>query len=169
MRETQSWDPVELERRRRLGDSCFKVMAGNRCIHYSWATERRRVVAEIGYRADLGDQMMWIYDCYTAPSHRGNAIFPRVIEHIMDDAKKRDVRSVWIDVDEDNQASLRAVRKAGFAPAALLSRTIALSSITVEKDRVALRNGYGDMFRRMPYAWESDRYTAFRESSVHAG
>ena len=89
-----------------------------------------RYITEIGYQAVLSDQEGWIYDCHTAPSHRGQSLYPRVLQVITNDVRASGGKTVRIDVREDNAASVRGIRKAGFREVATLEKQ-RLFSLTV--------------------------------------
>jgi RimJ/RimL family protein N-acetyltransferase len=151
MAKTNSWDETDMQTRRRLGDICYEAMDGEQCVHYSWVTQQQRSIVEIGYHASLLKDMWWIYDCYTAPTHRGRSIFPHVLSTIAQDAATARARALWIDVEETNVRSQRAMTKAGFIPAAVLSQKVLLSSVVLDRSRTALANPWGNLFDQMPF------------------
>ena len=79
MQESGDWDETELKRRQTLGDVGYFVIDGGRYVHYSWVTRRLRQNTEVGFKATPDDTQPWIYNSYTAPTHRGRLIYPHVI------------------------------------------------------------------------------------------
>jgi GNAT superfamily N-acetyltransferase len=96
---------------------CWLVVEGARLLHASWVTlegawtrELRRWIAP-----PSGDA--YIYESFTRADARGRGAYPRVLAGIAAWAARSGLRRLWVAVEADNHASLRAVGKAGFSPA----------------------------------------------------
>jgi RimJ/RimL family protein N-acetyltransferase len=120
MTDARHWDENEMNLRRRLGDACYLVMDGPRCVHYSWVSRRRLYVGELGFSADLPPGDLWVYNAYTSPDYRGHAIFPAVLGAVLEDLPSGGV--AWAGVLDENAASRRALAKAGFIEVLTLER-----------------------------------------------
>jgi GNAT superfamily N-acetyltransferase len=158
MQEAHSWDELEIRRREHLGDLCYMVLDGDRCVHYSWATRQMRYISEVGYQAYLQESDEWIYDCYTSPLYRGRSIYPHILSHIVEEARRAHRDHVWIDVKASNQSSLHGIGKAGFTPVASLERKTLFSSVIIERRKTVLDTPWTDSFNRMPFAWVDPRH-----------
>ena len=105
--------------RARLTDSthCFVVEDDSLLVHASWVTSRAAWTREL--RAYLtppaGDA--YIYESFTRAEVRGRGIYPVALRQITAWAASAEIRVLWVAVEADNPASLRAVTKAGFQEA----------------------------------------------------
>jgi RimJ/RimL family protein N-acetyltransferase len=62
--------------------------------------------------------------CATAPAARGKRLYPRTLRHIMAELAARRCARVAIYCDRDNAASIRGIRRAGFAEIAHLTTAV---------------------------------------------
>jgi len=150
VQESQAWDELEMKRRQELGDVCYLVFVGERCVHYSWITQRQRNITEIGFEATLKDKNYWIYDCYTTPTYRGHSIYPHVLTRILEDVQNKEGERVWIDVRDSNYSSVKGIAKAGFIDVALLEKKILFSSIVLLRHKSILNPPLGKLLDQMP-------------------
>ena len=121
--------------RARLSDSthCFVVVRSGRIVHSSWVTRSGAWTREIrGYMVPPpGDA--YVYESFTRPEVRGRGVYPLALEGICRWAATQGVRSVWVAVEADNPASIRAVEKAGFEEAVRVSYRRRWGRLTLEK------------------------------------
>lgn len=105
--------------RARLSDAtgCYVVEMDDRLVHASWVTTAGAWTRELRAYLDPPTGHAYIYESFTAPSARGRGIYPFALAEICRDAVRRGLARVWVAVEEDNPASLKAVTKAGFAAA----------------------------------------------------
>lgn len=150
MEESHPWDEGEISRRQQLGDACYLVFMGDRCVHYSWMTQQYRKITEIGFDATLKDNDVWIYDCYTTPEYRGQSIYPQVLTRILEDARDRDSELVWIDVEASNDSSIRGMLKAGFLAVAHLEKRTLFSRFVLSRKKKLMSLSLGELFEEMP-------------------
>lgn len=84
-------------------------------IFYVWHEGRIVHASHLLWRnprlAFMGRDDVHIGPCWTDPGHRGRRLFPAVIGRIA--TRFRD-RTVWMIADEDNVASRRGIKRAGF-------------------------------------------------------
>ena len=115
---------VELAVERLLGgDELFLLRAPDGAVACcGWLRAGRPIlVTEVDEVLPLGEGDAWIFDCETAPAHRGRGLFPSLLaaaarEHLGGG------RVVRIGALDWNRASLRAIRRAGFSPDRVLAR-----------------------------------------------
>jgi RimJ/RimL family protein N-acetyltransferase len=102
--------------RARLNDAtrCWLVTDGPRLIHASWVTSEAAWTRELRrwVRPPEGD--VYIYESFTTAEARGRGAYPRALSGIASWAAQADVARLWVAVERDNAASVRAVTKAGF-------------------------------------------------------
>jgi GNAT superfamily N-acetyltransferase len=153
MEENRGWETAEIARRRALGDVCYMVFDGPRCVHYSWVSQRLLYISELGYQAELREQNFWIYDSYTSPSHRGRKIFPRLLLRLEEIDLARRCGILWAGVQDDNAPSLNAISKAGFREAFVLEKTILFPSKKAVRSRRVLNNRLTERFDLLPSTW----------------
>lgn len=105
--------------RKRLTESthCFVVDEGRVLLHASWVTTQGAWTREL--RAELTPPAggAYIYESFTRSEARGRGIYPFALRQIASWGKDAGLQKVWVAVEADNPASLRAITKAGFAEA----------------------------------------------------
>src|SRR5258708_16362759 len=150
MRRFKEWEPSEIKRRQELGDTCYMVLDGEACVHYSWVTRWRRNIQEIGYRVNLNHRCHWIYNCTTAPSYRGRSLYPSVLRTIAQDIRRQGGDIAWIDIEATNQASLRGAYKAGFIDVATLEKDVYFSFIRCRRRQILDHPRFGKYLNSLP-------------------
>lgn len=105
--------------RRRLSSratTCYLVLDGDSIVHATWCTTGAAWTREIGryFCPPRGDA--YVYESFTRPEVRGRGVYPFALGSIAADLDRAGVSRVWVAVEADNQASLRAVAKGGFSP-----------------------------------------------------
>jgi len=104
---------------RRLTEAtrCFVVDDGARLLHASWVTTAEAWTRELKayLRPPPGDA--YIYESFTRDDARGRGIYPYALKSVTTWAYSTGVRRLWVAVEQHNDASLRAVAKAGFVEA----------------------------------------------------
>ena len=100
--------------------ACYVVESGGRLLHSTWVTSSGAWTRELRayLRPPPGDA--YVYESYTHPEARGRGLYPYVLRRIASHAAERGVATLWVAVEADNPASLRAVSKAGFRPVSKL-------------------------------------------------
>jgi len=153
MRENGGASEEELKRRQQAGDWCYRVIDQGRCVHYSWLTQSSRHITGIGFKAELPAHQAWIYDCYTAPSHRGQGLYPRVVQRISREMMQSGTHFVWIDTQDSNQRSFRGIRRAGFREIGFIERTRIFQQTTWNRISLDPNTPFADAFSRIPCSW----------------
>lgn len=109
--------------RRRLSPwtRCYVIDDGTRFLHASWVTTSRAWTSEIRacISPPVGDS--YVYESFTRPETRGRGIYPFALLSICAQMAEQGVGRVWVGVEADNAASIRAITKAGFREAFELS------------------------------------------------
>ncbi len=96
-----------------IGDCGYFAYVDGRCVHRSWVKHTSQTVnLHWALSMELKRNEAFIHFCETAPSARGNNIYPAVLSHIVRDF--RDKASVMISCNAKNSASIRSIEKAGF-------------------------------------------------------
>ncbi len=95
---------------------CFVVVHEDRFVHATWMTARAAWTREIRryLLPPAGDA--YVYESFTHPSARGHGVYPFALKGIAAALARRGLRRVWVAVEKDNPASIKAVEKAGFGP-----------------------------------------------------
>jgi ribosomal protein S18 acetylase RimI-like enzyme len=60
--------------RRRAGDTCFVARHEGTVVASCWAATRRARAGYVGWDVDLPEGVVYLYDAYTAPAHRGAGV-----------------------------------------------------------------------------------------------
>jgi len=106
--------PTTFRARLSDGTRCFVVVADGRFMHATWMTTAAAWTRELVryFRPPPGDA--YVYESYTRPEVRGQGVYPFALTHIAAALADRGIKRIWVGVEADNTASLKAVTKAGF-------------------------------------------------------
>jgi len=106
--------PTTFRSRLSDGTRCFVVEADGRFVHATWMTTAAAWTRELGryFQPPPGDA--YVYESFTRPEVRGQGVYPFALTTIAAALAARGTKRVWVGVEADNTASLRAVTKAGF-------------------------------------------------------
>ncbi|WP_178988983.1 hypothetical protein [Winogradskyella schleiferi] len=93
----------------RKGRRCYFIKDSGNIVHRSYLISKVFLLKSIN---KIGPA---IGDCSTVNSHRGQSIYPFVINKIAQDVLDNDHKSVFVIVNKDNLSSIRGIEKAGFS------------------------------------------------------
>ncbi len=82
----------------------------------AWAARGPVEVPELGRTLALTKYEAYVHDVYVAPSARGRAVAPVMLEALARDLREFDVYRSWALIGHGNQPSTRAFAKASFTP-----------------------------------------------------
>lgn len=106
---------VPFDKRLEDGDSAFLAFVDGRLAHQSWISSSNAFIPQVRYDRRLAPDEIYFYDCVTLDSHRGRGLYPATLaaaaRAFLGIGRTRAVLGVLT----TNQASLRGVKKAGFA------------------------------------------------------
>jgi ribosomal protein S18 acetylase RimI-like enzyme len=110
---------------------CYLVRDSGILVHATWCTTNAAWTREI--RAYLvppsGDA--YVYESYTRPEARGRGVYPFALSAIAADLSAEGIARVWVAVEADNAASLKAVATASFEPHSEIAFTRRWGRITI--------------------------------------
>lgn len=109
--------PSTFRARLSRGTRCYLVEKGSLIVHSTWATETAAWTREIRRQLKPPPGDIYVYESFTRPEVRGRGVYPFALQHICADAREQGSNRVWVAVEADNPASVRAVTKAGFTEA----------------------------------------------------
>ena len=92
------------------GDQAWISHLHDRPAGIAWAARGPVEVPE------LGRTLAYVHDVYVAPSARGRAVAPVMLEALARDLRELDVYRSWALIGHGNQPSTRAFAKASFTP-----------------------------------------------------
>ncbi|MBK9037383.1 MAG: GNAT family N-acetyltransferase [Myxococcales bacterium] len=98
------------------GDQAWIARLGDRPAGIAWAARGPVEVPELGRTLALSKYEAYVHDVYVAPSARGRAVAPVMLEAIARDLRELDVYRSWALIGHGNQPSTRAFAKASFTP-----------------------------------------------------
>lgn len=102
----------------RRGDLVIFARVHERPAGIAWCARSPVLVPELGRILELGPSEAYIHDVFVAPSARGRAVAPSMLEFLAHELRQRDVYRSWALIGSDNSASIRAFEKAAYAPVA---------------------------------------------------
>jgi GNAT superfamily N-acetyltransferase len=107
------------------GRYCWVALQGERIVGYVWVACFALPIDEIGWNYDPVPGECYIHDCFVEPDCRGAGLYPYLLARVLQDCKRPEfllhsglnsaLHSAAIGVIATNRASLRGIRKAGFA------------------------------------------------------
>lgn len=105
----------ETFRRRLTGlNRCYLAIEHGRILHSSWCATGPTWTEELGTFLAPPPGDAYVYESFTRPDARGRGIYPLVLRAISGDLHEQGHPRMWIGVEATNEASIRAIRKAGF-------------------------------------------------------
>ena len=122
----------ELEARFERGERCFVASDGPRVVSHFWAQFGIKDFRELRVTVELSRHQTWMYDAITVKSARGRSLYPNIIRYMAKALLAEGVTEAFIDSDPRNQASIRALEKAGCTAVAMLRMRKVPSSLLHE-------------------------------------
>jgi RimJ/RimL family protein N-acetyltransferase len=95
---------------------------------YLWITTTVRELARLDW--PVRPDAVFVYKTFTVDAWRGRGLNQAAVTWALDDCRRSGARTAFVDVDAANHASLRALRRAGFADVARF-RTLKLGPATL--------------------------------------
>jgi hypothetical protein len=106
--------PGTFRRRLTSGTRCFLVVSDEVLVHATWLTTTAAWTREIRryLRPPAGNA--YVFESFTRSDARGRGTYPFALKCIVATLSGSEIDRVWVAVEGHNEASLRAVTKAGF-------------------------------------------------------
>lgn len=83
-------------------------------LHSSWCSSEAVWTEELHTYLAPPPGDSYVFESFTVESARGQGIYPKVLRAISADLHREGRGRVWIGVESTNEASIRAISKAGF-------------------------------------------------------
>lgn len=93
---------------------CYLAFDDGRIVHSSWCSSVATWTEELQTYLAPPPGDAYVYESLTAEAARGRGIYPIVLRAISADLYGEGVKRIWIGVESSNEASIRAISKAGF-------------------------------------------------------
>ncbi len=105
-----------LRARQASGEQIGLVVWRDRVVHRSLLQRRGTAPMEGDRKAfELRESDRYIHSCYTSPEQRGKGLYAAMLQHILSALSATDPGlRVYIACRQENEASVRAIRRAGF-------------------------------------------------------
>jgi len=95
------------------GDQGYFAYLDGKCVHRTWVKlGPQEVNLHHFWKKSLKENELFIHYCETAEEARGKSIYPGVLAKIVKDFKEK--YTIYISTSLKNQASIKAIEKAGF-------------------------------------------------------
>ncbi|OGW13338.1 MAG: hypothetical protein A3G93_07810 [Nitrospinae bacterium RIFCSPLOWO2_12_FULL_45_22] len=96
------------------GKKCFIARVGEELAHYSWLSFQEEYIDKLRKTARFAEDEGYIHTCRTLTPFRGKGIWPFVLGKICEYLLAKGYSRVLICVEPQNNASIKAIEKAGF-------------------------------------------------------
>lgn len=116
LNEQLALDELTARKYWRRGDSAVIARLGIRSAGIAWTARGQIDVPELGRQLHMSKYDVYIHSAYVAPSARGRAVAPVLLEHLAKELRATDAYRSWALIEAHNQASIRAFQKASFTP-----------------------------------------------------
>ena len=103
----------------------FYIFEGDKVVHFS------NILPKIFKYSFMNKNDIQVANCYTAPMFRGKRLFPFALSVIGDKFKNTDV---WVGAREDNLASIKGIKRAGYRMVARVYKTKFLGIYKLTED-----------------------------------
>jgi len=115
-REDLPFSVAEFHRRNEAGNSLYELWVGDSPVSYGWvANGGARIGVLHALEMTVPDHALYIWDCATSPTFRGQGYFKKLLTSIID-AHCESSTVALVAVDVGNTASRRALAGSGFKP-----------------------------------------------------
>lgn len=141
----------QIERRFALGEKCFVARSGGEIVCANWACEggplSEHWIRYLRYALPVAPDEVYLYDSYTAPTHRGRGIAPALAVWILRHYAEKGYRRTTTAIVPENRTNLRARAKSGYQICGRIGyvRTgIHLHHFNTDRSRSNLRSAPGE-------------------------
>ena len=93
---------------------CYLAFDEDRVLHSSWCSSIATWTEELRTYLAPPPGDAYVYESLTVEAARGRGIYPIVLRAISAELHREGVARIWIGVESTNEASLRAISRAGF-------------------------------------------------------
>ena len=173
MASLQNRSADEMIRRFESGHRAYVAWRGDEPAAWGWVATSSAQIGELDSTFTVPAAQRYLWNFVTRPAHRGQGIYPRLLEEIVM-AEGSEAERFWVAYAPENHASGAGIRKAGFVDLAALSFDAhgrpAVRDIVEGGGRLAAQ------FLRIPavhdvlaQCWRCAKNAAPRISSCHVG
>lgn len=133
MAALQGRDVAELRRRMDEGHRAYVAAVDGAPAAWGWVATHTARIGELdtAFAIPVGDRYLWNF--VTRPSHRGQGVYPRLLDAIVR-AESGEAERFWVAYAPENHASATGIARAGFTTLALLSFDAEGRPVVVERE-----------------------------------
>ncbi len=114
MKQAREFHPGMIEQRFKDKEVAWAVIIEGRIVHYDFVTFQCRWLDIVQQEFRLKQNEAFIYNCHTLEAWRGKGLFTCALNRLNHHLASSGTKRCFIDADAGNEASLKAIRKAGF-------------------------------------------------------
>lgn len=108
--------------RRNCNQRCLRARVHGRLVGRMWVATSRAWLGGLKHELPLGPDAAYLFDAYTDPSFRGQAIAPAISAELLRRLREEGCRRAIRVTLPENKAALHAHAKAGFRKCAIIRR-----------------------------------------------
>ena len=106
--------PEPIHHRFQTGRRCFSLRVAEQIVAYGWATRGLESVGELERDFHLRDDDIYIWDCATVPTWRGQRCYTALLNQMICQLHQEGFPRIWIGASRQNQPSIQGIQHAGF-------------------------------------------------------
>ena len=118
--QLQGKSEADIRGRFDAGHRAYLALRHDEPAAWGWVATRSAEIGELRSTFRIGDGERYLWNFVTRTAFRGQGIYPRLLQAIMD-TESREAERFWIAYAPENHASAAGIRKAGFVALAELS------------------------------------------------
>ena len=107
-------DSEPIRSRFQTGRRCFSLRVADQIVAYGWATRGLESVGELEREFSLTDDEVYIWDCGTVPTWRGQRCYTALLSQMLHQFHHEGIPRVWIGASSQNKPSIQGIARAGF-------------------------------------------------------
>jgi len=124
---------TEFSQRFATGRQCYGAWVENHLTAFGWVSVEEEHIGELNLRIKLLPGEAYVWDCETAPDHRGKGLYSALLIYILNELRTQNITRAWIGADLDNIPSQKGIARAGFHHVAdlVIERVVAMRQVWV--------------------------------------
>jgi RimJ/RimL family protein N-acetyltransferase len=121
-----------LQQRFRSRNRCFAILENGNILSFVWIRFGSRYSSELHLKFNLKSNQGWFYNAVTVKAARGRGYFANICRHVVKVLAAEGFDDFFIDVEQRNRPSIRAIEKSGYKRLVKVRMSKLLSKVSYE-------------------------------------